>query len=423
MFGVHETEVLVVGAGPVGLFSALSLARHGVRVQIVDEQFRTAAHSYALALHSSSLGLLHEVGVAEELIERGTRVDTVGLYDRSRRRAEMKLSELSGPYPFLLVLPQSAVEALLERQLRQRGVPVEWNHRVSSLRSEGRHVIASIDKLAKVSRGYAVATTEWIVEKTRRTRADFVIGADGHRSRVREALGIQFAGVGSAEPFAVFEFHSDTVLPKNEVRIVLDEKTTNVLWPLPGDRWRWSFEWKEGELSEELRMKNRLAVPIGGESFPHLSGEALTSLIEERAAWFKGSIRDIDWSMTVRFERRLASGFGRDRLWLAGDAAHLTGPVGIQSANAGLTEAGELGSLLTRILRENASLGLLVDYGDSRLKQWRQLLGIEGGLTASSKAEPWIAQNTSRIAPCIPATGEDFVRLASQLGLQPEAAP
>ena len=67
MFGARETEVLVVGAGPVGLFSALSLARHGVRVQIVDEQFRTAAHSYALALHSSSLGLLHEAGVAEKL--------------------------------------------------------------------------------------------------------------------------------------------------------------------------------------------------------------------------------------------------------------------------------------------------------------------------------------------------------------------
>jgi 2-polyprenyl-6-methoxyphenol hydroxylase-like FAD-dependent oxidoreductase len=423
MFGGRETEVLVVGAGPVGLFSALSLARHGVRVQIVDEQFRTAAHSYALALHSSSLGLLHEAGVTEKLLEHGMRVDAVGLYDRLQRRAAIKLSELGGPYPFLLVLPQSAVEALFEGQLRQRGIPVEWNHRVSSLRPERRRVIVSIDRLAKVSRGYAVATTEWIVEKTRTTRADFVVGADGHRSGVREALGIPYASEGTAEPFAVFEFHSDAGLPKNEVRVVFDEKTTNVLWPLPGDRWRWSFEWGQRELSHELRVKNRLAVPLGGESFPHLSEEQLKSLIEERAPWFEGSIHDVDWSMTVRFERRLVSSFGRDRLWLAGDAAHLTGPVGIQSANAGLTEAGELGSHLTRILRENASLSLLEDYSRSRLREWRRLLGIEGGLTASAKTDPWIARNTFRIAPCIPATGEDFVQLAGQLGLQPEAMP
>lgn len=412
-----ETEVLVVGAGPVGLSTALSLASRGVQVQIYDEEFRTAAHSYALAVHPHSLQLLDQLGIAAELLAQGYRVETVAFYDGAERCGELKLSELGGKFPYVLVLPQSALESLLEQQLRKKGVKVQWNHRVTGLQPEGVHTTAAIDKLARVSCGYAVATTEWVTEETLHTEAAFVVGADGHRSVVRKNMGIEYAPAGAAESFAVFEFHSDADLA-GEVRIVFDSQTTNVLWPLPGGRCRWSFQREPTGASEESRTKRRLTVPIGRQVFPHVPSDQLNQLIRARAPWFTGEVRQIDWAIEVRFDRRLAGSFGRDRSWLAGDAVHLTGPVGGQSLNMGLRESLDLSWKLARVLREAAPLSSLDDYNEQYLAEWRQLLGIDGGLAPTERADSWAREHCSRILPCIPATGGDLVKLVAQLGLQ-----
>ena len=248
-----ETEVLVVGAGPVGLFTALLLADQGVRVRIVDEEFRTAAHSYALALHPGSLQLLDQAGVTADLLRQGHRVETVAFYEGSQRRGELKLAKLGGDFPYVLVMPQSVLEGLLERRLRERGVKVQWNHRVTALQPEESYTVARIDKLAKAPCGYAVATMEWVTEKTLETAAPFVVGADGHRSIVRHTLGIDYEPVGPAASFAVFEFHSDADLA-SEVRIVLGEQTTAVLWQMLGGRFRWSFQVADRVVSAETRL-------------------------------------------------------------------------------------------------------------------------------------------------------------------------
>jgi len=77
MFGKRKTEVLVVGAGPVGLNAALHLAEKGVDVLIVDEEWRTATHSYGLALHAGTLDLLQKSGLADNLIRQAVRIDTM----------------------------------------------------------------------------------------------------------------------------------------------------------------------------------------------------------------------------------------------------------------------------------------------------------------------------------------------------------
>jgi 2-polyprenyl-6-methoxyphenol hydroxylase-like FAD-dependent oxidoreductase len=95
MFGKKPPQVLVVGAGPVGLFAALALTRHGVRVQIVDKEWRTGKHSYALALHAASLQMLDEAGLLADVLEKSYRVRGVGLYDGRGRRGEMRVSDLA----------------------------------------------------------------------------------------------------------------------------------------------------------------------------------------------------------------------------------------------------------------------------------------------------------------------------------------
>jgi len=416
MFGKRKTEVLVVGAGPVGLNAALHLAEKGVDVLIVDEEWRTATHSYGLALHAGTLDLLQKSGLADNLIRQAVRIDTMALYADAVRTREIRLSNVEEPFPFIIAVPQSILEAALEERLRERGIKVLWNHRVSRINQEGDKVTATIDELGKVSSGYAVAKTEWAIEKTRRVQADFVLGADGHRSLVRKNLGIEYDLAGEPDYFAVFEFISDADI-SDELRLVLTDGTSNVLWPLPGKHFRWSFQLSDAEFSTASRTKSRLAVQIGDHAFPYLTEENMRALIQERAPWFRGSVDEIAWSLAIRFERALAGSFGRGRVWMAGDACHLTGPVGGQSLNIGIREAHDLAGRMPRCLRENASLELLEEYGLERLEEWRRMLGLGWALAGTPDTDAWIAERAPRLLPCLPASGDRLERLAAQLGL------
>ncbi|MCA8962291.1 MAG: FAD-dependent monooxygenase, partial [Planctomycetes bacterium] len=114
---------------------------------------------------------------------------------------------------------------------------------------------------------------------------------------------------------------------------------------------------------------------------------------------------------------RLAHRFGRHRAWLAGDAAHLTGPIGMQSMNVGLREGYELAWRIAEVLHHGGSPELLEEYGRDFQDEWRTLLGFDGGLRVRESTDPWVASRTQRILPCLPASGEHLARLAHQLNL------
>src|SRR5512147_1791936 len=113
MFQHPEPEVLVVGAGPVGLAAALQLQDRGIRVEIVDQGRRTTQHSYALAIHPQTLKLLDQRGVAARVIPQGRKVTRVAFYDETERRAEIDFSRLTTAHPYLLLLRQSVLERAL----------------------------------------------------------------------------------------------------------------------------------------------------------------------------------------------------------------------------------------------------------------------------------------------------------------------
>jgi 2-polyprenyl-6-methoxyphenol hydroxylase-like FAD-dependent oxidoreductase len=402
---------LVVGAGPTGLLAALQLAQGGLAVEVIDEEWRPAGHSYALALHPRSLTLLDGLGLAAEAIGMGRRLDTVALYEGGDRRATLRFEEPEG-FAFLLALPQSVLEDLITRRLSERGVRVRWSHRLAGLEAGGDEVVAKVHRLAKESTGYAVAHTEWVVEKELTIRAAFVVGADGHRSLVRRAFGTPFEEISPSQVFAVVECGGR---PGNEMRLVLDDATVSALWPLPGSRARWSFELEAPEVSAEDRFKSRLTTRMGERHFPHLDEARVRELVRERAPWFEAELRELGWSIAVRFERRLASSFGRGRVWLAGDAAHLTGPAGMQSMNAGLDEASDLASRLVRVIRGGEGPATLESYGGERRAAWQFLLGHRGGLGPATAAAVR-REERGAPAPRLPPRARSGA-LAGQLGL------
>jgi 2-polyprenyl-6-methoxyphenol hydroxylase-like FAD-dependent oxidoreductase len=391
-----QPEVLVVGAGPVGLGAALFLRQHGIRVDIVDMHQRTTQHSYALAIHPRTLRILDEAGVAEALIRAGRKLTKVAYYEGREKRAEIDYSVLASRHPYLLVVRQSLLERALEEALNREKLKVRWGHRLQSLAVEGATLRAEVAKLDQVATGYPVARTEWVVAGSETIHPAYVIGADGYDSAVRRMAHIEMAQYGEGQVFSVYEVEARGELPA-EVRVVLDPGLTSVYWPLEEGRCRWGFQIRDAS-----------------EHDPSMEG--LDNLLAARAPWFTVPTQ-IYWSTLAVFERRLTRSFGNGGVWLAGDAAHQAAPVGVHSMNSGIVEAHELALRISQIQRDGGAPSLLQEYSTGTRGAWQWLLGDPGAVRALPEADPWVVRTGARILACIPASGEDLEPLLEQIGL------
>jgi 2-polyprenyl-6-methoxyphenol hydroxylase-like FAD-dependent oxidoreductase len=318
----------------------------------------------------------------------------------------------------VLVLQQNILEDLLEQKLKERaGLEVRWNRRLADLAMKNGAAIATIDELAMEGKGYSVPHSEMAVKKTVSVSADFVVGADGQGSIVRERLGIDYARAGKPQLFVVYEFETKAQLP-SEISIVVDQHMAGVLWPFTQNKGRWSFQWLRANAPADFPQKARSSFTIVGSPGAEDSRHHLHKLLSAHAPWFQAEIKEVGWAKDIQFEHRLARQFGRDRAWLAGDAAHQTGPIGMQSMNMGFREGADLAAKLTRILRDKGSPDLLETYDVEHQMEWEQLLGWKGGLQANSATDAWIRQRSVRIPGCIPASGEELTLLLHQLGLE-----
>jgi 2-polyprenyl-6-methoxyphenol hydroxylase-like FAD-dependent oxidoreductase len=393
----RDPDVLVVGAGPVGLVAALFLEQYGVGVEIIDMHQRTTQHSYALAIHPSTLQILDEAGLSEGLICAGRKLTKVAYYEGRERRAELDYSTLASKHPYLLVIRQSLLERAVEEALRRKKVKVLWRHRLHSLAMDNGTLRAEVETLDQVATGYPVARSETVVVRSETVRPAYVIGADGYDSAVRRMSGIEMEEHGSGQIFSVYEIEATGELP-SEVRVIVDPDLTSVYWPLEEGRCRWGFQ---------IRDTSEHAATI----------ERLEELIAARAPWCTARPTQIYWSTLGVFERRLTRSFGMGGLWLAGDAAHLAAPVGVHSMNAGLVEARELAARISRIQRATGEPSLLQEFATETHEAWQRLLGDGQAVRALPGADPWVRQTGGRILACIPASGDDLETLLEQIGL------
>ena len=397
MFHHTDPEVLVVGAGPVGLIAALFLKLHGIRVEIIDTNERTTRYSYALAIHPRTLRILDEAGLGKKLIAEGRKLTTVAYYEGRERRAEIDYASLASRHPYLLIVRQSVLESAVADALRAENVKVLWGHRLQGLSKKGGILEAEVAKLDHVAAGYPAARSEWVVARTETIRPAYVIGADGYDSAVRRMSGIEMDESGAEELYSVYEIEATGELPA-EARVMLEPDLTSVYWPLEEGRCRWGFQ-------------------IRNTAEHDASMERLEQLIAARAPWFMARPTRIYWATEGLFARRLARRFGNGGVWLAGDAAHQAAPVGVHSMNSGLGEAHELAARISRVKHAAGSPSLLQDFATETRATWQRLLGAGEKVRALTGADPWVQQNASRILSCVPASGGDLESLLVQIGL------
>jgi NADPH-dependent dioxygenase len=394
--GARRAQVLVVGAGPVGLMAALCLAQQGVSVEVVDLRHAEEARSYPVVLHARTLRLLSTWGIASPLEWQGREVTRLAIYLDGERHALLELPPGGTASAGALTLPQDVLRQSLIGALSRRGFEVHWQTRLVALDQSSSAVRALLMRRELAEPPPPTQPPEAFDSAAVAITADYVIGADGLDSAVRRLLGLELVRHGPLESYAFFDAADSRA--GHEAVLALTGELMSSIYPIHGGRARYSFQIADAlhRSPDPARLKN---------------------LVEERFPWRTSELHGFEWGGVAEFRKSLSERLGAGRVWLAGDAAHATGPLGVQSLNLGLYEASDLSDCIADGLRSGSSERLEEHYAVQRRLEWERLLGIDQGPVPSSRTPSWVKTNLSRLVPALPASGDDLDDLLDQLRL------
>lgn len=336
-------EILVVGAGPTGLVSALWLARSGTAVRIVDRSAGPGEASRAMAVQARTLEFHRQLGFADEAVARGLRMERTRVRVDGRVAVRLELGEIGGglsPFPFVLSLPQDEHERLLLDKLQTAGVQVEWNTELREFREEGGRV----HTLLRTAAGADEA-------------ADFayLCGCDGAHSTVRHALGLGFPGGTYEQRFFVADVSG--TLPDDEggVDAFVGADAFCLAFPI--------------RTSGMVRLIGIVPQEAAGRAT--LTFDDIRPTVE-RLSGVK--VRQVNWFSTYHVHHRVADRFRVGRAFIAGDAGHVHSPAGGQGMNTGIGDAVNLAWKLAAVVSGRASPELLDTYEPERIGFARSLV-------------------------------------------------
>ncbi|HEX5656471.1 MAG TPA: NAD(P)/FAD-dependent oxidoreductase, partial [Polyangiales bacterium] len=323
-------DVAIVGGGPVGLLLGCLLVQRGIDARVYERRRLRSKHSRAVGVHPPGLDCLAAVGLATELMQHAVTVRHAFAFDERRTLGTIDFSSLPGPFQFVLTVPQTHTEALLERKLQS----LHDRAYAAGAQIDGCHLGAS-----------STLFMHHDDEQPRSVRARFVIGCEGKHSLVRESAQIPFEGAPYSAHFMMADTRDET--PFGEAAAVFLTRDGLVeSFPMPGKMRRWVVALGRRGHTPDLSMIERLVRQRTGQCASPGSATMVSSF---------------------RAEHFLADTFVQERMVLAGDAAHVLSPIGGQGMNLGWLDAMMLGELLPRMLANPAlETRLLGSYDNER---------------------------------------------------------
>ena len=310
-----QTEVLVVGAGPVGLAVSASLAGHGHEVTVVERQLAGANTSRAAVVHARTLEMLERIGVSERLAGLGIHASQFSIRDGDRELVPVRFDQLPTQYPYTLMVPQNITEQVLLDRLEELGARVH------------RPYVAT--GLSQTADGAEVTLEGGDVIK-----AQYIVAADGMKSTIRDLAGLGQNGNDTlALSFALADVRVEGGLPSDEVLLFFSSPGMLVVAPLPDGSFRLVAEVDDAPEQPDVAFAQQLLDTRG-----------------PRHATVR--VAEVVWGSRFRIHERVADRYRAGRVLLAGDAAHTHSPAGGQGMNLGLRDAVTLGDALSFALRE-----------------------------------------------------------------------
>ena len=334
-------DVLIIGAGPSGLFAAAELARHGVAARLIERDVRPHREARATAIQPGTLEILDSVGALPPFLDAAEHVRRARLYGPGMAElGGMSHDGIDCRCKFQCSLPQYETQQILEAHLASLGGVIERGITATKLEAETDEVLVELV--------HADGSAETV-------HPSVVIGAGGAHSVTRHSMSEQLEGATYRGHFLVADIAMPEPFPRDEAGVICGPDGLLLLAPLPGGRWI-TFQ----DLEEEVET---------------VSAEDVIARIQARLG---GKFRptDVTWFTPFRMHRRIVSRLALGRCFLIGDAAHLSSPFGGEGLNSGLHDGYDLAWKLALVLRGHARRSLLDDYVAERLIADRHVLEV-----------------------------------------------
>ena len=300
---MDRKRILVVGAGPTGLATAIFLTEGKQDVRIIDKLDAPAGHSKAMAINPRSLELLEKSEVTSTLLEEGREIRYIRLRTPTKSLAVIDLKTSGHRYGYMLGLPQSETERILEEKLNSLGVQVERGVEFTSFRETADSVECELKKEGN-EESYTV---------------DFLVGANGARSNIRKQLGARFDG-----------------------------KTLPGKWHLADVRMSSDSGFGKSLSQDSLHMTfldNGFLFAVSFKPGVYRVASNQPSVFECLPT--DAEVEKVEWESSFKINQRLTSQYAKGRVALAGDAAHVHSPIGGRGMNLGIEDAAYLASAIT----------------------------------------------------------------------------